>query len=56
MAEKKLCKIVDKKELDDKKELEKYIELIKNGKFVCKKCGRVAVDKENLCKPLKIEE
>ena len=29
---------------------------IKNGKFVCKKCGRVAVDKENLCKPVKIEE
>ena len=28
--------------------------LIKGGKFYCKVCGRVAVSKENLCKPVKL--
>ncbi len=31
-----------------------YKELIKDGKFYCKVCGRVAASKENLCKPVKL--
>jgi predicted ATP-dependent serine protease len=34
------------------KELEKYIELIGDGKFICKKCGLLAADKKNLCLPV----
>jgi rubrerythrin len=55
MSDKKLCKIIEKKEIEEKKEFEKYIELVKNGNYICKKCGRVAVNKGNLCKPEKIE-
>jgi len=28
-----------------------YKALVKNAKFVCKICGRVAVSDKNLCKP-----
>ncbi len=56
MGDKKLCKIVEKRELEEKKELEKYIELVKNGKYLCKRCGRVATDKDSICKPIKMEE
>ena len=31
-----------------------YKELIKNPEFVCKKCGRAAKSKDNLCQPDKI--
>jgi|GEM_PF-967402 len=34
------------------KELEKYIELIGDGRFICKKCGHLAADKKNLCLPV----
>ena len=34
--------------------LDDYKKLIKDAKFVCKKCGRSANDKENLCRPGKI--
>lgn len=34
------------------KELEKYIELIGDGRFICKKCGHLAADKKNLCFPV----
>ena len=44
--EKHLCSIVDKGI-----SVEEYEKLVKNGKFVCMECGRVAVKKENLCYP-----
>ena len=33
---------------------EGYKELVKNAKFMCKACGRVAADEKNLCKPVKL--
>ena len=35
-------------------EPEEYRELVRNGKFVCKICGRVAASEDNLCKPDKL--
>lgn len=29
-----------------------YKELVKNAKFMCKICGRVAAEDKNLCKPV----
>ena len=29
-----------------------YAHLVKDPKFVCKSCGRVAAAKENLCEPI----
>ena len=31
-----------------------YKELVKDPKFMCKKCGRAAVKKEYLCEPEKL--
>ncbi|MFB0545219.1 MAG: hypothetical protein ACETVN_05880 [Asgard group archaeon] len=31
--------------------VEEYEKLVKNGKFVCMECGRVALKEENLCYP-----
>ena len=31
-----------------------YRDLVKNGKFLCRNCGRVATDKVNLCRPVKL--
>ncbi len=31
-----------------------YKALVKDGKFLCKNCGRVAVSEKNLCKSLKL--
>jgi hypothetical protein len=28
-----------------------YRKLVRNGKFVCRRCGRVARKERNLCKP-----
>jgi len=33
---------------------EEYKELIKDAKFYCENCGRVAVDEKNLCKAMKL--
>ena len=33
-----------------------YNALVRDGKFVCKGCGRVAADKENLCRPEQLFE
>jgi hypothetical protein len=42
-----------------KEKLEEHFELIKtivrDPKFICKKCGRVAAQKEWLCKPIALE-
>ena len=34
------------------KEFKAYKKLVRNGKYVCRSCGRVARKKENLCKPV----
>jgi hypothetical protein len=31
-----------------------YKSLVKDGKFLCGVCGRVAVNEKNLCKPVKL--
>lgn len=31
-----------------------YKELVANGQFMCKVCGRVAAQEKNLCKPVKL--
>ncbi|MBL7214313.1 MAG: hypothetical protein ISS71_01405 [Phycisphaerae bacterium] len=31
---------------------DRYAHLVKDPKFVCKSCGRVATFKENLCAPI----
>ncbi|MHC4477693.1 MAG: hypothetical protein ACYTEL_18765 [Planctomycetota bacterium] len=31
-----------------------YKALVRDGKFVCNGCGRIAADRQSLCKPTKI--
>lgn len=33
-------------------DLNTYKELVKDPKFICKKCGRAAAKEENLCEPV----
>jgi len=33
---------------------DEYTQLVRDGKFFCKSCGRVAASEKNLCKPLKL--
>lgn len=33
-------------------DLDHYKELVKDGKFVCANCGRVAKEAKNLCNPV----
>jgi len=33
---------------------DEYKELVRNGKFMCKVCGRVAAQEKNLCKPVEL--
>ncbi len=35
-------------------ELFEYKKYVKNPKYICKKCGRVAAKEENLCEPVKL--
>ena len=49
---KKLCKITGKKYLRD--HLEEYLELVRDPKYVCLKCGRLSKRKKNLCEPRKL--
>ncbi len=46
--EKPLCKW---KENDISKKIDKFADIVRNPKFVCKKCGRVADKKNRLHKP-----
>ncbi len=46
--EKRLCKWTED---DIDKEFEKFSDIVRNPKFLCKKCGRVADDKKWLHKP-----
>ena len=45
-----LCKLYG--EGIHKNDPEKYAHLVRDPKFVCKSCGRVAAEKENLCAPV----
>lgn len=49
---KELCKL--KQELL-KKDLQSYILLVNQPRYVCENCGRVANKKKKLCKPHPIE-
>lgn len=49
--DKKMCKLKKKLLKDD---IDSFVELVNSPKYVCKKCGRVANDKDRLCKPYKI--
>ncbi len=37
-----------------KDKLEEYKKLVKDGKYVCKVCGRAAADEKHLCAPEKL--
>jgi len=37
-----------------KANLEDYKKLVKDGKFVCRQCGRAAASEENTCYPEKL--
>ncbi len=47
--DKKLCKLVKDDYLKD--ELNEYIQLVEDAKYVCRKCGRLAHKEKRLCKP-----
>ena len=47
-----LCKLVKKDLL--KKNFKEYQELVTDPHFICRKCGRVAKEKQYLCKPVLI--
>jgi len=34
--------------------IDEYKPLVRNAKFLCKRCGRVAAKEENLCEPIKL--
>ena len=48
-SKKSLCKLVKANALDN--QWEEYLHLVEDAKFICRKCGRVANDEKNLCKP-----
>ncbi|WP_169337702.1 hypothetical protein [Proteocatella sphenisci] len=50
---KKLCKLVKDDILD--KDMKEYMKFVSDGKYVCKKCGRVANKEENLCSAKKLK-
>ena len=47
-----LCDL--KKLLED--DAETFFELVRDPKFICKKCGRAAKSEDNLCKPTDLEK
>ncbi|UCF07159.1 MAG: hypothetical protein JSV33_14795 [bacterium] len=49
---KSLCKIASKKQF--KNNIDDYRKLVKQAKYICLKCGRVAKAKKNLCEPTKL--
>jgi hypothetical protein len=54
MGQKKLCDLAKKgSQIDD---LDSYIKIVRKGKYLCTKCGRVSRSKNNICKSLKMEK
>jgi len=47
--ERHLCKI-----WADTYDVDQVRNIVRNGKYICKVCGRVAANKENLCDPTEI--
>ncbi len=47
--EQHLCHLVENGLLKNKPE--EFIPLVKNGKFMCSGCGRIAASPDNLCAP-----
>jgi hypothetical protein len=35
-------------------DIDQYKKLVKNPKFLCKRCGRVAAAEKNLCEPMRL--
>jgi transposase-like protein len=52
MAGKKLCSLFKNGCL--KEDPKKYKSLVKDARYVCKKCGRAAADSKHLCKSAKV--
>ena len=52
LSNKSLCKL--RKDLNTKSGTKEYISLVSKGKYLCKKCGRVANRKKNLCRGVAI--
>lgn len=52
LEKKELCKLCKDDYL--KENLTGYIELVKEAKYVCKKCGRAAKKEKSLCKAEKL--
>ena len=50
-AKEKMCKLAEKGM--PKKKFAKYSEIVGGAEYICKKCGRAAASKSNLCKPEK---
>ena len=50
--DKRICKW---KEDDISDNFDKFVSMVKNPKFVCKKCGRVADKKKRLHKPVALK-
>ncbi len=50
---KKICKLVKDDMMKD--DTKKYVKLMNKPNYVCLKCGHVANDEDNLCKPKKIK-
>jgi len=51
LMEKKLENLCKYKKEKLKEHFEEVKELVKDARFICKKCGRVSNDKKYLCKP-----
>jgi hypothetical protein len=40
--------------IGDQADIEELKPLVRNGGYICKGCGRVAKNKENLCAPIEL--
>jgi hypothetical protein len=47
-----LCKL-DKHDMEER--MDDIVSLVSDPKFICRKCARVAINKNYLCKPVKIK-
>ena len=54
MSQTKLCDFVKKE--DEISKSKAYVRIVRKGKHLCNKCGRVARNKQNLCKPVKMKK